>query len=214
MVAVENKKIFLFIIIQVFVFVAYSSAVAQTGQNVKSSSENVANNTIIDPHFTGKDCDVCHIEAPVPGQDDLMLKFDGDDVAMCNSCHESENMTCDIHPTGIVPQNDSSIAVPESLPLFDEKITCRTCHDIYMQCKADSSKQFENILFLRNGPYEKTTEFCFLCHNREQYAKINPHRQIDENGRLLLEKCLYCHKIIPDPETVSGIGKSPFSFLS
>ena len=160
---------------------------------------------IINPHFTGKDCDTCHEGAPEPGDSNLRLKFGGDDIAMCNSCHEAEQVKGEIHPVGITPPEGNSINIPDEFPLYEGKVTCRTCHDVYLQCKAKPSVQFENIDFLWGAPYKKTTDFCFRCHKIEDYKKTNPHEQLDKEGNIIEERCLYCHQTLPDPYTVSGI---------
>ena len=165
---------------------------------------------IINPHFTGKDCDICHEEVPEPGDSDLRLKFGGDDIAMCNSCHEAEQVKGEIHPVGIIPPEGNSINIPDAFPLYEGKVTCRTCHDVYLQCKAKPSVQFENIDFLWGAPYKKTTDFCFRCHKIEDYKKTNPHEQLDKEGNILEERCLYCHQTLPDPNTVSDIANVGF----
>jgi len=129
---------------------------------------------------------------------------------MCNSCHQTEYMKGDLHPVGIVPPEGDTIKVPTELPLYEGKVTCRTCHDVYMQCQAQPSVQFENINFLRGAPYKKTTDLCFRCHNIEVYKKTNPHEQRDEEGNIVKERCLYCHQSLPDPDTVSGIEEVTF----
>lgn len=165
---------------------------------------------IIDPHFTGKDCDICHEVAPKPGDKDLRLKFGGDDVAMCNSCHQTEYMKGDLHPVNIAPPEGDSIRVPDELPLYEGKVTCRTCHYVYHQCKKEPAIQFKNINFLRGTPYKKTLDLCFRCHNIEVYKKTNPHEQRDEEGNVLEDICLYCHQSLPDPDAVSGIEEVTF----
>ena len=124
---------------------------------------------------------------------------------MCNSCHQTEYVKGDIHPVNIVPPEGNSIRVPDELPLYQGKVTCRTCHDVFMQCQVQPSVQFENINFLRGAPYKKTTDLCFRCHNIEVYKKTNPHEQLDEEGNMVKDRCLYCHQSLPDPDSVSGI---------
>lgn len=160
---------------------------------------------IIDPHFTGKDCDICHEGSPRPGDRNLGLKFGGDDIAMCNSCHQTEYLRGDLHPVAITPPQGDAVRVPPELPLYGGKITCRTCHDVFLQCQLQPAVKFENINFLRGAPYKKTVDLCFRCHNPEVYRKTNPHEQLDEEGNILKERCLYCHQSIPDPETATSI---------
>jgi len=166
---------------------------------------------IIDPHFTGKDCDICHEGTPKEGDRDLRLKFSGDDIAMCNSCHQNESLKGDLHPAGITPPpSGGPVSVPSELPLYGGKVTCRTCHDVYLQCRVQPSVQFENINFLRGAPYKKTVDLCFRCHNREVYAKTNPHQQRDGAGNVLRERCLYCHQSAPDADASASIADVSF----
>ena len=178
---------------------------ADTQAETARAAEN-----IIDPHFTGRDCDVCHTTVPEPGQTAVNLKFGGDDVALCNSCHEKDTVPSDLHPVGVTAARTAAITVPEGLPLYDGAVTCRTCHDVYLQCRESPRKHFENIDFLRGGPYPKTSDLCFRCHSKEAYAKVNPHRQTDEAGRIIETQCLYCHQTLPDPDDASGIDDVDF----
>jgi len=165
---------------------------------------------IIDPHFTGKDCEVCHHAIPKQGQKDFMLKFGNDDIAMCNSCHDKEYLRGDLHPVGLKPLKEGLVKVPDTLPLYDGKVTCRTCHKVYLQCEEKPSIQFENLYFLRGAPYKRTTELCFRCHNKEAYKKINPHEQVDPEGNILKSQCLYCHQSLPDPDKISDTSEVTF----
>jgi len=166
---------------------------------------------IIDPHFTGKDCDVCHEGTPREGDADKQLKYGGDDIAMCNSCHGNESLKGDLHPAGITPPPPGgAVNIPSGLPLYGGNITCRTCHDVYLQCRVQPSVQFENINFLRGAPYKKTVDLCFRCHNREAYAKTNPHQQRDGAGNVLRDRCLYCHQSAPDADAAASIADVSF----
>lgn len=75
-----------------------------------------------------KGCVVCHVSQPPEGQSPRRegnLKFGGDVVALCSSCHESYKH---MHPVKIAVAPD--LRSPEELPLDrDGKITCITCHD-------------------------------------------------------------------------------------
>ena len=176
----------------------------------KKTVSNKSQVEVVDPHFTGRDCDVCHAKVPKAGQKDLWLKFEGDDVEMCNSCHMSEYVKGDFHPVGSLPVKGDSVTIPDALPLYGGRVTCRTCHDVYMQCSAQPSIQFENINFLRGAPYKKTTDICFRCHNRDDYKKTNPHEQKDADGNVLKQQCLYCHQSFADPDTVSDMDQVAF----
>ena len=166
--------------------------------------------TLIDPHFTGKNCDVCHSALPEVMSTDKKLKFKGDDIAMCNSCHDREYLRGDLHPVGIMPGATSAVTIPAEFPLFNGRLTCRTCHQVYLQCVEKPAAQYENLYFLRGGPYEKTVDLCFKCHPPSAYTKINPHEQVSPEGILLEKQCLYCHQSLPEPEKASGISDVRF----
>ncbi len=160
---------------------------------------------IINPHFTGKDCDACHEGIPRRGDSDARLKFKGDDITLCNSCHENELIKGNLHPVGIIPSEEKGINIPADFPLYEGEITCMTCHEITMQCKENRSLQFENRNFLRGGPYKRTIDLCFRCHSQEKFKKTNPHNQVDEEGNIVEAQCLYCHTSLPDPQTATNI---------
>jgi predicted CXXCH cytochrome family protein len=165
---------------------------------------------IINPHFTGKDCAICHEGTPRADDTTALLKFGGDDIAMCNSCHQTEYLKGDLHPVAVAPSPDDTIRVPPELPLYGGRVTCRTCHDVYLQCRKRPSLQFENINFLRGAPYKKTVDLCFRCHALDIYKKTNPHQQVDEAGNLIKESCLYCHQTLPDPDATASIDEVTF----
>ena len=75
-----------------------------------------------------KSCIVCHVSRPGEGQSPRRegnLKFGGDVVALCSSCHETYKH---MHPVKIAVA--PGLRSPEDLPLDkDGKITCITCHD-------------------------------------------------------------------------------------
>jgi hypothetical protein len=60
-----------------------------------------------------------------------------------------------------------------------------------MPCQGGRAE--ENLL--RGGPYEKRVDACLSCHSKERYQAVNPHIQIDEKGKIMKDKCLYCHII-------------------
>ncbi len=164
-----------------------------------------ADKEVINPHWTGKDCDVCHEERPEPGEKDLRLKFGGDDVAMCNSCHTTAFARADLHPVNITPREGDRIQIPDELPLRGNKITCLTCHDILAHIQKSPPEQFTNPDFLRGGPYARKTEICFRCHRVAEYTKINPHEQVAQDGSVLTSRCLFCHQTLPDPERAKNL---------
>ncbi|MGE5190245.1 MAG: hypothetical protein ACM3NF_09330 [Gemmatimonadota bacterium] len=75
-----------------------------------------------------KACIVCHVTQPADGSapsKENNLRFGGDIVALCSSCHEGYKH---MHPVKIAVAPD--MKSPEDLPLDKNgKITCITCHD-------------------------------------------------------------------------------------
>jgi hypothetical protein len=74
-------------------------------------------------------CTVCHVTVPAEGSQprrDGNLRFAGDIIGLCSSCHEGYRH---MHPVKIAVAPD--MKSPEDLPLDkDGKITCITCHDV------------------------------------------------------------------------------------
>ena len=142
-------------------------------------------------HYTGSYCNECHGETPVPGGD-RDLKFGGDYQQLCR-CHLFPPAVC-VHPTDVPPSSGIKERMPSILPMENGKVTCLTCHDIYLQCQ----KQLFKKDSLRGAPYPVRTDFCFKCHPKEDYEQTNPHHQIDERGEIITKNCLICHKEKPD----------------
>ena len=53
--------------------------------------------------------------------------------------------------------------------------------------------------FIKRDPPKKT-DACLHCHAKDKYKIFDPHIQLNEEGDILREKCLYCHKEKPDEE--------------
>ncbi len=143
-------------------------------------------------HFTGKYCTECHEQTPTRGGD-TYLKFGGDYYQLCGECHLTTPGSY-IHPTNMVPSEDKRVKFPADFPLEDDKVTCLTCHDLYMQCQ---KRDFDRDS-LRGVPYRQKTDFCFKCHDQGSYVMFNPHAQVNGKGEVITDKCLYCHTEIPD----------------
>ncbi|MGA1844615.1 MAG: hypothetical protein ACMUIS_08645 [bacterium] len=141
----------------------------------------------INPHSAGIFCIFCHNSEPREEGGPLDLKYDGDRVTVCTRCHNNERARADNHPVNISPSQGKGIQLDERFPLHQGKVTCVTCHDI--RCQGGE----RNPKFLRGGPYEKRVDACLICHKRESYRAVNPHEQIDEQGKLKKDRCLYCH---------------------
>lgn len=51
--------------------------------------------------------------------------------------------------------------------------------------------------FLKEAPFRRT-DICLECHDENKYKIFDPHKQLNENGDIIGEKCLYCHIEKPD----------------
>ncbi len=149
-------------------------------------------------HFSGEYCTECHVKTPQKGGDKL-LKYDGDYGQLCK-CHGYTPGTY-IHPVGMAPSEEKISMIPDDLPLEKGKLSCSTCHDMYMQCQDDKETESINRRFLRGAPYMRRTALCFRCHDEKKYARLDPHNQVMEDGTINHEKCLYCHQEMPDEKT-------------
>ena len=142
-------------------------------------------------HYTGKYCADCHEQTPQEGGNKF-LKFSGDFNKLCK-CHVQAPDNY-IHPVGIEPSQEKNAKIPAELPLQEGKITCLTCHDIYWQCQ----KRRVDKNSLRGSPFTKRSDFCYKCHDDASYMMLDPHSQLNAWGKIIVEKCLYCHTEKPD----------------
>ncbi len=169
---------------------AKSSGRGEAGpESLTFENEGVIYSTNI--HYTGKYCNECHEKVPVEGGE-TYLKFGGDYGQLCR-CHNFPPDDCP-HPSNVRPSAEIKKRMPADLPLENEKVTCRTCHDIYLQCRLQLFRKNS----LRGEPYQTRTDFCFKCHDREHYQPVDPHKQLNEKGEILAGTCLICHEKKPD----------------
>lgn len=150
-----------------------------------------------DIHYSARYCTECHVEIP-PKKGPKFLKYGGDFKRLCR-CHYDNEQNY-IHPVDLEPSEALKPRIPPGLPLLDGKITCATCHDIFIQCHDKPTEKIflKENKFLRGAPYPDRTDLCFKCHDIEQYRKYNPHLQLNEKEQIIEAKCLYCHNEVPD----------------
>ena len=169
-----------------------------------------SNEEVINPHWTGNHCKECHIEEN-PEETGASLKFGGDPGKLCTRCHEKWGVRTDCHPVDMVPSESLSDNIPEGWPLWNGTLNCFTCHQPILQMKEDMAQKETNPDFLRGAPYQILSDICFKCHLEENYEKTNPHKQLDENGEILDDRCLFCHQKLPIPELVESIDDVTFN---
>jgi hypothetical protein len=168
----------------------------------------------VNPHWNEKLCAACHLKRPVSPKE-LSFKYDGDLIKMCNVCHDAISPQSLIHSVGMVPSQKTKARMPKEFALSKNgEVTCTTCHELKYQClKEEFKRRGLNPLFFRGGPYATRTEICYKCHDRSEYERLNPHDQINDEGEIIKERCLYCHAEVPDPKN-GGIRKVKFQLES
>ncbi len=125
-----------------------------------------------------KSCAFCHVTTSpeaVSQRKDRGLKFGGEIVVLCSSCHEGYRH---MHPVkiAVAPEMKS----PEDLPLDrDGKITCITCHDVMEAAGVHRKRRVVG------------RQLCLNCHvDSDILAQVNwyPTRlEKGEKGRLELK---------------------------
>ncbi len=166
------------------------------------------------PHWRNNACQACHEDKP----DRKNLKLHTSDInKLCNSCHRTVSKHSYIHPFGMVPSKKILKNMPESFSRAvkrgGNKLTCITCHDLSMTCLPKKrSKKGLNPLFFREGPYRTRTEFCYRCHDKSKYQRLNPHDQINESGVVNKKICTVCHDSIEKLKTAKNIKEVDFNY--
>lgn len=114
------------------------------------------------------------------------------------------------HVVNVKPSKD--ISVPKEFELNKKgEIDCQTCHgieDIKDQSLNEIDKSVNN--FYRAGPYPKLEQFCFRCHDDQNYQRQNIHLLIKKDGSLKEERCQYCHLEVLD--TKANLEKAELKF--
>ena len=96
----------------------------------------------------------------------------------------------------------ASMKLPPEFSLNDQgQIDCKTCHGIE-DIDTTPIDQVDTTAdnFHRGGPYSQLTDFCYRCHEVEDYQRPNIHKLLDDNDEYEEKECEYCHKIVPDPK--------------
>lgn len=153
------------------------------------------------PHGAADGCLACHAPPAEPGEgeDKGEGKPEGYDAAVevgpalpvvetCRSCHP----TADMHPVSIAPDE---VPVPEGWPLEDGLVVCSTCH---AEPAHGGGAEDLPAPYHRGGPYAEVIDFCYVCHERLDYEREDPHhpaaaRSNDDPS------CAACHTTAPEP---------------
>lgn len=166
------------------------------------------------PHWRQDACQACH--AGTPTRSNLKL-HDADVNRLCNTCHAALSDHSYIHPTGMpVPKDmQARLSKPfaQAVARASGTISCIACHDVPMTCLPQrAGERALNPRFFREGPYQRDrSALCYRCHDPAQYARLDPHDQVEKDGRLRESSCLVCHETQPDTSAARGVGKPDFT---
>ncbi len=149
----------------------------------------------INPHWKGTFCDTCHKSNP-EGKVGGVVDFRDNFIDICKRCHAARMATPELHPVDMKPS--TRVKVPDNFILTDGKMTCVTCHDFALQNQSDAAVKRKHKAFLKGGPYTNRTAICYKCHVRRQYKQYSPHEQLDSNGKVMEQSCVFCHKEVPN----------------
>jgi len=140
-----------------------------------------------DPHGSPDLCNECHGTLPSGELDPTWP-----DMAACERCHPDTNF----HLVDVEPEE---VECPPELVLQDGVVACVTCHD-EPACDGLPKDARETDHF-RDGPYRKALDLCFRCHDREDYQRTDPHRDLrTKDGERNDAVCIFCHQGVPDDE--------------
>jgi hypothetical protein len=116
-------------------------------------------------HYTGKYCTECHEQTPKRGGEKF-LKFRGDYNLLCR-CH-LKTLDSYIHQTDIKPSDEKKTKIPADLPLEDGRVTCLTCHDIYLQCQ---ERTFDKVS-LKGGALSQSNGFLLQVPRSKKLCNV------------------------------------------
>lgn len=168
------------------------------------------------PHWRRDACQACHAGSPTRAN--LRLR-EADINKLCNTCHGKLSDHSYIHPTGMpVPKEmQARLSKPfaQAVGRARGTISCITCHDLTMACLPErASERGLNPRFFREGPYRDRSALCYRCHNPAQYARLNPHDQVETGGKLRESTCRVCHDSQPDVQAARSIHDVDFTTKS
>jgi hypothetical protein len=161
----------------------------------------------VNPHGDPDECLRCHQapqakkappkEEPPPEEGEVVRESDEDApmavgpalpvVANCMSCHP----TADMHPVYVAPTKE--ILVPDGWPLERGLVSCATCH---AEPAHGGEAATLEAPWHRGGPYERTQDFCYTCHQRAEYTRSDPHH-MGKSHTSRDSSCAACHAGVP-----------------
>ena len=169
---------------------------------------------IPNPHWRTEGCVSCHAGKASVSNKNLRTS---DTNLLCNNCHKTGESHSIIHVVGMSPDKEMRRRMPaeflKAIKRSDGKMNCLTCHDVVQACGTDrENSHLVNPRFFRGEDYrEDRTRLCFNCHDKGQYERLNPHKQLTKDGSINEKSCYICHESLPDVDRVTNIGQVNFN---
>jgi hypothetical protein len=164
----------------------------QNGPNARTIAEN--------PHGDSMSCTACHTS---PDGDRENLRYGGNTLQLCQSCHDGRHATREAHPVNLVPSAVMAKRIPPDFPLERGVLTCLSCHDVIRGCRREQSAGASHHNLLRGLPESNPAAFCLHCHTPEDYRPFNAHDQVAA-GKPKTEVCGWCHTGVPPTDAPLG----------
>ena len=160
---------------------------------------------IPNPHWRDGACHACH--RGDPNARPVKLREENVDQ-LCQFCHTDDIDHAYIHPINVKPDSRMIARMPsnyrDAINIQNGELSCTTCHKLTIQCLTrHRSERGLNPRFFRGGPFRTRAEQCYFCHDADQYERLNPHKQISEDGQMRQATCQICHK--EDINTLQGV---------
>ncbi|NOR52304.1 MAG: hypothetical protein GQ470_06750 [Gammaproteobacteria bacterium] len=90
-----------------------------------------------------------------------------------------------------------------------DEIDCISCHGIEdiaeIPLEEIDSKSDD---FFVDGPYPTMGALCARCHNSNESERTNIHILLDKDGKLIEDRCTFCHMEVPDTQAEVVAGES------
>ena len=169
------------------------AAVSLQGSIPAGDAALVSAGPVANPHGDPSQCVACHPSTEPNGPS---LRFGGDTLVLCQSCHDGRLATHQAHPAGIVPSDATAQRMTASFPLAQGILTCLSCHDVREQCRNENKSNPICSLFLRGSVDAGHLAYCLQCHDGKSYRPYNVHDQL-EAGKLKTNACVWCHADVP-----------------
>ncbi len=167
-------------------------AAGQDDPNSPTISEN--------PHRDSRSCMACHTSS-TGGRENL--RYGGNALQLCRSCHDGRHATREAHAVNLVPSTTIAARIPPDFPLGPGVLTCLTCHDVSRDCKNEHPAGTPNRNLLRGPPVSGPSAFCLHCHAPESYRPCNAHDQMAD-GKPKMQACAWCHAEVPPTDAPLG----------